>query len=343
MDLSEYPPERTSGPSGASEQTPRPNTITADFWVSIFGHRQLFETIGKGLTRGDIRLAFAQLRALRAKWLEKKVLTDKADFDAMLAKFDAHTINFLEINAQRDAEELFERIDRHLIRYSMYSPDHSLSLPLLTYAGQAYQDDRAAALAPRASRHYLDTVMRYHILKPEKGLKGPNGQAQNFFGEVGEPSDPGFISICEFEQSFFSYLVVKWLMRFYYIIRHSLQTFQHNVLGKSIPDTAEDEGIGQQTHDVLVSGLESSLSCAYMAGSIALSVNLSSQTNRLISMSIMSLVFPFTVIFLSSKGVNIFVLCAAYVTYSPYIAVTNGTNRFWAVTVTLIPRGSLAD
>ncbi|PVH92517.1 hypothetical protein DM02DRAFT_635288 [Periconia macrospinosa] len=307
--MSEYPPAPLTGPSAASAQTPRRNiTTVADFWKSFFSHRRFFEDIGNGFTRGDIRLAFSLQRAVRGKWLEEKVLANGADLEAMWDKVDAHTVDFLEPNAQRDAEGLLERIDRDLNRYS-----------------KAHRYDREAAEAPRASRFYLDAVTRYNILAPKGGVKCPNGQAQDFFGKLGEPPKPEFIAIRETEQSLFSYVITKWLMTFYYdILYHPARNFVYKVLGKPVPETEENQGMRRKTHDVLLAGFEASLSCAYMAGSIALSVNVSSQTHRLIFMSIMNLVFLLTVIFLSSRGMHMFVLCAA----------------FWAVTVTLIPRGS---
>lgn len=149
------------------------------------------------------------------------------------------------------------------------------------------------------------------MMLPEMGLKCPNGQAQDFYGKVGEPPSPDFIAICETEQSLFSYVVVEWLMKPYYdFLYNPTRIFIYNVVGKPLPET-QNQGMGRRTHDILVPGLEALLSCAYMACSVALSVNLSSQTDRLIPMSIMSLVFPFSVLFLSSKAKTIFVLCAA--------------------------------
>ncbi|CAI6283541.1 unnamed protein product [Periconia digitata] len=310
MDLSDDAPSQLGGSSGAPMETPRRNTAIADSWIALFNHRKLYDDIGnKGLTRGDIRLSFSWLRAFRGNWLEQKNIKNEADLKAMMDQFQVHAIDFNEPNAQLEADELLERIDRDLARSS-----------------HAYQDDRRAATAPRAARYYLDTVMRYHVLSPEKGLKCPNGQPQNFFGEIGASPDPWLIAICDTESSFFSYFVVEKLMHFYYgYLYYPLRKFMlRTVLGN---DPVDEQVMRQQTHDILVAGLEASLSCALMTGSIVLLVKSSSQTHQLIAMAIMNLLFIFVVIFLSSMGKYIFVLCAA----------------FWAVVVSLILRGSLAN
>ena len=171
--------------------------------------------------------------------------------------------------------------------------------------GRALEQDSKAAQGPVVDQYMMDNVWRYHVHPPENGTRAPNGELKSLYGSPGEPVSPYFTTPRGCKDDFFRRLILHRIM--IPVDRRALRpcrNLYNRMLGRDMP--SEDHGLGGRALGTIVSALEIALAVTCMAGSVILLYNLKSTTDRFIVASLFSLVFPYSMVFLSQEATRLF-------------------------------------
>jgi hypothetical protein len=155
----------------------------------------------------------------------------------------------------------------------------------------------------------MDSVFRHWVHEHENGIRAPNGELKSLYGSLGEPVSPSFTTLRGSENNFFRSVIVDKIMepvdqRAFMPCRR----LYNRMLGRQMP--SDDHALGGRELGIIVSALEITLAVTCMAGSVVLLYNLTSTKDRLIVASLSSLVFPYSVVFLSKEATRLFTLIA---------------------------------
>ncbi|KAF2013442.1 hypothetical protein BU24DRAFT_237794 [Aaosphaeria arxii CBS 175.79] len=258
----------------------------AHFFRSVFSHPFLINDINDHHYDGDIRPRFPDLRYIRAKWFENNLLNLRSQIYALGDKAIRGDFKPDDKATQASYEQALEALLTELDHYS-----------------RIHEQDQLAAQAHSVDKYNLDNVVRHNI--NPNATHAPNGQPVGFYGVFGSPAPLSLFALRQSEPNFFRQIVLNVLARMYYRLYNRLARVFN------FEEQSEAQDISSRAVEVIVGGLECTLSVAYLAGAVLLSVKLSGQMERIIAMSAMSLLFPFTVLFLSEKAMRFFMLCAA--------------------------------
>ncbi|KAF2259097.1 hypothetical protein CC78DRAFT_83572 [Lojkania enalia] len=146
----------------------------------------------------------------------------------------------------------------------------------------------------------------------------PNGLPVEFYGSKGDPTT-GLTALRGHEDSFFRRLILyKLAIPFNHHIYSPLKNITHRILCR--PVSHRQHGLSGRMLLGMVAALESLVGVCLVAVSVIILHNAASMRNQLIATSLLSLAFPYIVIFLSADAFRLFTL----------------TATFWAVAVVFI-------
>lgn len=156
----------------------------------------------------------------------------------------------------------------------------------------------------------MNNVFRYHIDPSEKGIRAPNGELKTLYGTWGDPVSSKFTAPRGCDHDFFRGLILQKLLhpldeRVYIPCRR----LYNKLLRRE--QAQEAHRLGGWTLGLIVSALECVLSSLCLSGSVIIVYKLPTTKDRIIAVALLSLVFPYPVIFLSKEALRIFALSAA--------------------------------
>ncbi|KAF2648752.1 hypothetical protein K491DRAFT_722300 [Lophiostoma macrostomum CBS 122681] len=266
----------------------------ANILRSLIAHGKLFEDIDNNHPEGDVRLRFLKLRTIRAQYVEGRVWQQWRRYDDFMSEVKAGK---KDPNHAEVLDE-FEDIMTSLIDY-------------LDLNSRALAQDSKAAQAPVVDQYMMDNVWRYWIQPPENGIRAPNGELKSLYGSQGEPVSPYFTAPRGCEDNFFrSVILHRVMIPLDHRVLMPCRRLYNRMLCRHMPST--DHGLGGRALRIIVSALESTLAVTCMAGSVVLLYNLKSTKDRFIVASLFSLVFPYSMVFLSKEATRLFTLTAGY-------------------------------
>jgi hypothetical protein len=175
--------------------------------------------------------------------------------------------------------------------------------------GRALEQDSKAAQGPVVDQYMMDKVFRHHVHPPKNGIRAPNGELKSLYGSPGSPVSPHFTTPRGCKDDFFRRIILhKIMIPVDRRVLRPCRKLYNWVLSRDMP--SEDRGLGGRALGIIVSALEITLAVTCMAGSVILLYNLTSTTDRFIVASLFSLVFPYSMVFLSQEATRLFTLTA---------------------------------
>lgn len=190
-------------------------------------------------------------------------------------------------------------------------------------------------------QYFMDSVFRYYMEQPGKGLRAPNGELRSLYGSTGHSVSPTLMASRGCDSDFIRDIITQNLMApFHQRVFVPCQTYYRRILGRNAAQ--QSQGVSGATLDILVNTVECLIAVGCVAGAVILLYNLSSTKDRLIAATFLSFAFPFPVVFFSQEAMQTFSLTAMYATL-PVDGSLLTLSRIWAVLIVFLTTANLSS